>query len=318
MPPAIQKAPEQLGYGPCYHMRVAMNQYPRDCAMWKQALEAKYDRKGKLFGREEWDQLLGRYRVRRLSQKHHSTKYFHQVLLFFSSFDSQRDWECNLLIKAVRQRRTSHCLCSGPYARLSSAKIILSNRDPESWHASVSRTVLQSRLYWLYGILQHFDWATGLVHPLRVKIWQCLFNDDFEHNGREAMKLHYEEVRACAKLQDREVLELHLGNGWDQLCKFLQVAVPQEPYPRENDSDGFIAKMRERAKLRMRAVALRWLRGGLMVAALIFVARLVGRRLPAREGRLLRGIQGLVSGVAGRAIPPDLIRPADNTSFHAS
>ena len=62
-PPAIQNALEQLGYGPCYHMRVAMNQYPQDCAMWMKALEAKFDGKGKLFGREEWDQLLGRYRV---------------------------------------------------------------------------------------------------------------------------------------------------------------------------------------------------------------------------------------------------------------
>jgi len=175
-----------------------------------------------------------------------------------------------------------------------SAKIILTNRDPDSWHASVSRTVLQSRLYWLHGILSHFDWATGLVHPLRIKIWQCLFNDDFEHNGREAMKLHYEEVRAYAKMQNREILELQLGDGWDQLCEFLKVAVPQEPYPRENNSDGFIPKMKERAKLRMRAVALRWLRVGSMVVALVFVARLVGRRLSEREGRLLRWIQGPV------------------------
>ena len=63
MSAAIQKALEQLGYGPCYHMRVAMNQYPRDCTMWVKALEAKFDGKGKPFERKEWDQLLGRYRV---------------------------------------------------------------------------------------------------------------------------------------------------------------------------------------------------------------------------------------------------------------
>ena len=59
---AIQKALEILGFGPCYHMRVAMNEYPRDCAMWMRAFRAKYDHDGQ-FGRKEWDQLLARYSV---------------------------------------------------------------------------------------------------------------------------------------------------------------------------------------------------------------------------------------------------------------
>lgn len=44
-------------------MRTAMNEYPRDCEMWLEALKSKYDGKGKVFGREEWDQLLGNFSV---------------------------------------------------------------------------------------------------------------------------------------------------------------------------------------------------------------------------------------------------------------
>ena len=55
---AMQRALEELGFGPCYHMRTAMNQYPRDCAMWLEALEAKYDGRG-TFEKKQWDQLLG-------------------------------------------------------------------------------------------------------------------------------------------------------------------------------------------------------------------------------------------------------------------
>ncbi len=58
----MQMALEQLGFGPCYHMRTAMNQYPRDCAMWLEAFQAKYDGIG-AFEREQWDQLLGNYSV---------------------------------------------------------------------------------------------------------------------------------------------------------------------------------------------------------------------------------------------------------------
>ena len=59
----MQKALEQLGFGPCYHMRTCMNEYPRDIVMWMEAFKAKYDNSGK-FEREEWDQLLGHYSVR--------------------------------------------------------------------------------------------------------------------------------------------------------------------------------------------------------------------------------------------------------------
>ena len=58
----MQKALEQLGFGPCYHMRTAVNEYPRDCSMWLEAFQAKYDGVG-TFGKEQWDQLLGNYSV---------------------------------------------------------------------------------------------------------------------------------------------------------------------------------------------------------------------------------------------------------------
>ena len=163
------------------------------------------------------------------------------------------------------------------------AKIILTNRDADSWHASMSRTVLQSNLYWLHNVLQHLDWATGLVHPMRRKAWRCMFGDDFETNGRDAMRRHYEEVRACAKAHEREILDLQLGDGWLKLCQFLNVPVPDHAYPRENDSGSFIPKMKERARLRMRAVASRWLKIVLIAAILTFATGRLTRSFSGRK-----------------------------------
>ena len=59
----MQKALEQLGFGPCYHMRTCMNEYPRDNGMWMEAFNAKYDDSAE-FKAKEWDQLLGHYSVR--------------------------------------------------------------------------------------------------------------------------------------------------------------------------------------------------------------------------------------------------------------
>ena len=131
-----------------------------------------------------------------------------------------------------------------------SAKIILTNRDVDAWHKSCSKTLLQARWYWTHEVLQYFDWITALVHRLRKKYWQCLFAGDFEANGRAAMRAHYSLIRELAREQERDILEVDLGGGWEPLCSFLGVAVPSGPYPKMNDGENWILKMRKRARLR--------------------------------------------------------------------
>ncbi|MCJ1404214.1 hypothetical protein MMC11_007439 [Xylographa trunciseda] len=146
------------------------------------------------------------------------------------------------------------------------AKIILTNRDVDAWYRSCEGTLLQARTYWVHGMLQYFDWVTGLVHPLRRKYWRCLFADDFKTNGKAAMRAHYAEMREAAKKRGREVLEYGLGDGWGPLCSFLEVEVPKHAYPRENEGGDWIRKMRERARLRGKAAVYKFLRFGLPLA----------------------------------------------------
>lgn len=140
-----------------------------------------------------------------------------------------------------------------------SAKIILTNRDVDTWHNSCSQTLLQARWYWVHEILQYFDWMTALIHPLRKKYWRCLFADDFEANGKTAMLAHYAEIRDLAQQQGRQVLEMELSDGWEPLCSFLGVDVPPFPYPKMNDGGNWVLKMRERARLRAKAATSRFL-----------------------------------------------------------
>lgn len=147
-----------------------------------------------------------------------------------------------------------------------SAKIILTNRDVDSWHKSFSQTLLQARWYWGHEILQYLDWMTALIHPMRKKYWRCLFADDFEANGRSAMLAHYAEIRGLAQQQGRPVLEMQMGGGWEPLCGFLDVAVPPLPYPKMNDGGNWVLKMRERARLRAKAAMSRFWGTALPVA----------------------------------------------------
>jgi hypothetical protein len=62
------------------------------------------------------------------------------------------------------------------------------------------------------------------------------------------------------------VVKLEDGLGWEQICPFLGVPIPEEEYPRGNDVDNFQAMAQDYFKVRTRAAMLRF--GALVVPAL--------------------------------------------------
>lgn len=58
-PEAMRAGLRTLGYHDVYHMAAPMAENPRDAEMWVPAYRAKYQGQGKLYGREEFDKLLG-------------------------------------------------------------------------------------------------------------------------------------------------------------------------------------------------------------------------------------------------------------------
>lgn len=52
-----------IGYNSTYHGYAAALENPRDCEMWLDAMRAKFEGKGKPFGKTEFDQLLGHCQV---------------------------------------------------------------------------------------------------------------------------------------------------------------------------------------------------------------------------------------------------------------
>lgn len=58
---SLRRALKMLGINNVYHGLPAFFENPRDCEMWYQAHEAKYEGKGKVFVREEFKMLLGHW-----------------------------------------------------------------------------------------------------------------------------------------------------------------------------------------------------------------------------------------------------------------
>lgn len=126
------------------------------------------------------------------------------------------------------------------------AKIILTVRDPESWYRSVMATVwsdaVQSALAAspLAGIIgkltatvpeRHF--AGSLVDGK----WRAPNRED----GIAGFIRYNETIKSV--IPPERLLVYEVKEGWAPLCKFLNVPVPDTPFPRENSTEDFQRRM---------------------------------------------------------------------------
>jgi hypothetical protein len=60
---------------------------------------------------------------------------------------------------------------------------------------------------------------------------------------------HYERVRRTVPAE--RLLVYRVQDGWEPLCRFLGVEVPDEPFPRVNAGDGLLLNIRTAMRLAM-------------------------------------------------------------------
>jgi len=119
-------------------------------------------------------------------------------------------------------------------AHYSDAKVLLSVRDPEAWYTSVINTIYQPMKS------AAPDHAPELVRlqseMVRKSILIETFDNRFEDKAHaiEVFKRHNQEVRDS--VDPARLLEFDVREGWAPLCRFLDVPIPDEPFPRLNDT----------------------------------------------------------------------------------
>jgi hypothetical protein len=198
-----------LGVGPCYHMVNVLADLSQ-ADLWKRALA----------GEDVWDELLG-------------------------DFNSTVDWPGGFFYKELADKYPD-------------AKVLLSWRDPERWEASMRQTV------WAF---RHGDNLMRLLSDARAKVdpaWAgfgemidgLLWKDngtfaDVRHEDTSeliaAAERHNEAVKAAIPA-DR-LLVWDVKQGWEPLCEFLELPVPDDPFPNVNDSAEFVDRVVDAAIL---------------------------------------------------------------------
>jgi hypothetical protein len=119
-------------------------------------------------------------------------------------------------------------------ARYPDAKVLLSLRDADRWHESVMNTIhqvlTQAPPRSAPPLLQDFH---EMVHTL---IYQQTFGgrlDDRVH-ARRVFEAHNQAV--IDAIPAERLLVYRPGDGWEPLCRFLDVPVPDGEFPHLNDT----------------------------------------------------------------------------------
>ncbi|KAJ7455820.1 P-loop containing nucleoside triphosphate hydrolase protein [Mycena latifolia] len=202
---SLRIALETLGYKETNH---GFTVFTKLCEMemWTEAINAKFFGKGKPYGPADWDRLLG---------------------------------HCMAVTDVPHILFAEELLAAYP-----DAKVMLTMRDPDSWWKSYSATIESSLKSPVSGLTGWIDPQTaGKVHAFWRLVFLAMFKTDniTPEIAKARFIAHYEEVRALVPKE--RLLEYGVGEGWESLCKFLEKDVPEEAFPRVNDTQAFHDQM---------------------------------------------------------------------------
>src|SRR5262245_50994955 len=118
------------------------------------------------------------------------------------------------------------------------AKVILSTRDADKWFQSIHTTIYAGTMAGkrssdasqrAFG-----QWADEIV-------WDKVFQGRLDDKAHVLDVLRRHEATVKATIPPARLLVFDAAEGWGPLCRFLGKPIPDEPFPRVNTSEDFLA-----------------------------------------------------------------------------
>jgi len=125
------------------------------------------------------------------------------------------------------------------------ARLVLTVREPVAWYKSVSTTLLP-----LAAQINRWSFLLRLMccilyqSTFQIRLLNILFRQiRCKELTQEAAAVRFyskwnEEVTSAVK--PGRLLVFDVREGWDPLCKFLNLSTPETPFPRLNDSSALV------------------------------------------------------------------------------
>ena len=120
------------------------------------------------------------------------------------------------------------------------ARIILTLRDPEDWYESIRKSIftsleIEGKILSMLGSRQ------------KNMVSQFVFDKVFSgrHKDKQyVLDVYHEHVKNVEQWVPAEsLLKYRVTEGWQPLCSFLGVPVPDQPFPRSNDRQSFQSRV---------------------------------------------------------------------------
>jgi hypothetical protein len=190
---------EQLGFGPCYHGELLPGNRPVLRGWLAAAKDPEH---------ADWGTVLAGY-------------------------NSAIDWPVAAYWKELA-------------AYFPEAKIILSVRDENRWYDSMTKTLFQTplkqrpweRKWGARLVVATGNWLAPLFALVEITIYDRVFSGRFDRESAiRVFREHTEEV--IATLPPERLLVWEPAQGWEPLCTFLEVPVPEGEFPHLNDAEAF-------------------------------------------------------------------------------
>jgi Sulfotransferase domain len=194
---------EMLGFGPCYHMVNILSDLSL-VPQWSAAFD----------GNADWDAIFG-------------------------ASQATVDWPGSFFWRELIEAYPD-------------AKVLLSVRSGEAWANSMKNTIWG--VFYDDVLMRHLSDARATIDPgwrdyieLMKAMWQKSGLIGEMTGVFDAAILGAAFDRYCQEVREtvpaERLLEWSPADGWEPLCKFLDVPVPQAPLPHVNDSAQFAGRI---------------------------------------------------------------------------
>jgi Sulfotransferase domain len=138
------------------------------------------------------------------------------------------------------------------------AKVLLSVRDGDAWAASMRDTIWGH--FYSDELFMHLSEARRKVDPkwdayidMCIEMWRrsgLIWSEELDLDWMSAAVDRYHADVQRNVPADR-LLVWTAKDGWEPLCEFLEVPVPDQPFPHLNDSETYVQRVIDAALLKL-------------------------------------------------------------------
>lgn len=205
---SLKQALELLGFGACYHMFELTMKHPEHLP--------------------EWEKLVA------------GEKPNYEFL--FDGYQSTADFPACMFYREFM-------------AQYPQAKVILTVRDADKWYDSAVKTIFRgvpAPILMLGRLMSLFSKKVRASLPTIPFANEVVNNRFFE--GRTSDREHTKAIfnawneKVKRTVPPDRLLVFEVREGWEPLCRFLNIPVPAAPFPHANKSDAFEKDLLERIK----------------------------------------------------------------------